>query len=108
MTTKKTTSKTAKTSKPKKPAPKAHKAPAAKRTEAKPRAARNATTGAATGTVLHRKYKDRDLEILVLEDGYRFEGKDFSSLSALAKHITGYKTISGPVFFKLAAKTEVK
>jgi len=29
-------------------------------------------------------------------------------LSALAKHITGYKTISGPVFFKLAAKTEVK
>ena len=53
--------------------------------------------------MLHRSYKGRDLEVRVLADGFEFEGETFSSLSALAKHITGYPAISGPVFFKLAA-----
>lgn len=109
MTTKKATSKKAKTSKARKPA-EPRKMPATKRTAAAmPKTARKATGSPATGTVLHRKYKDRDLEVRVLPDGYEFEGQTFSSLSALAKHITGYPTISGPVFFKLAApKAEAK
>lgn len=100
-TTKKTTSKKAKASKARK-ATEPRKKPTAKRTAAvKPKAAPRAAGGPATGTVLHRKYKDRDLEVRVLPEGYEFDGLTFSSLSALAKHITGYPAISGPVFFKL-------
>lgn len=110
MSTKKSTKKTATTSKPKKAAPKTRKAPAAKRTAAaKPKGHPRAAGRPVTGSTIHRSYKGRDLEVLVLEGGFRFDGQDFSSLSALAKHITGYPAISGPVFFKLAAaKAEAK
>lgn len=98
------------TSKPKTAAPKTRKTPAAKRTAtSKPSVTPRAAERPATGSTIHRAYKGRDLEVLVLDQGYRFDGQDFSSLSALAKHITGYPAISGPVFFKLAApKAEAK
>ena len=41
------------------------------------------------GTVLTRKYKGQTLEVEITDDGVKFEGEVFASLSAVAKHITG-------------------
>lgn len=110
MSTKKTTKKTMSKTSKSKAAPKARTTSAGKRTAAastkgQPRDPKRPSTG----TVLHRSYKGKDLEVRVLADGFEFEGETYSSLSALAKRITGYPAISGPVFFKLAApKAEAK
>ena len=61
----------------------------------------------AVGSTLTRTYKGTNLEIKVLADGFEFEGETYRSLSGLARHIVGYQ-ISGPVFFKLGDKPEVK
>jgi hypothetical protein len=100
-TTKKTASKTARTSKPKKPAAKPRQKPAAKASasaEPEPRP-RNANAP-AVGTTLKRSFKGNDITVKVTADGYLFDGQTFMSISAVARHITGYM-ISGPVFFKL-------
>jgi hypothetical protein len=55
------------------------------------------------GTVLTRVYKGRALEVVVLPDGFRFDGAVYSSLSAVAKAITGSHT-SGRLFFRLTEK----
>lgn len=39
----------------------------------------------------------------MIEGGYRLDGKTWSSLSAIAKHITG-TTWSGPRFFGLSIR----
>lgn len=54
----------------------------------------------AVGTVLKRRFKGRDIEVKVVKGGFEFEGEVYKSISAVARHITGYM-ISGPVFFKL-------
>ena len=54
----------------------------------------------AIGTTITRHYKDRDLKIKVLADGFELDGKHFSSLSALAKHVVGYG-VSGFAFVGL-------
>jgi hypothetical protein len=52
--------------------------------------------------VLHREYKGKDHEIRVGAGGYSYDGDQYTSLTAVAKKITGYPAISGPVFFKKA------
>jgi hypothetical protein len=52
------------------------------------------------GTILTRIYKGETLRATVLERGVQFEGQVFSSLSALARHITG-SHCSGHLFFRL-------
>jgi hypothetical protein len=52
------------------------------------------------GTVLTRQYKGQTLKVLVLADGFEFEGERFKSLSALAKSITG-SHVNGYAFFQL-------
>jgi hypothetical protein len=52
------------------------------------------------GTILTRIYKGETLQVKILERGVEFEGQVFSSLSALARHITGSHT-SGHLFFRL-------
>jgi hypothetical protein len=52
------------------------------------------------GTILTRSYKGETLRATVLERGVEFEGQVFSSLSALARHITG-SHCSGHLFFRL-------
>ena len=95
MTTKKTTSK------PKKPATTTRQKPAAKRTApAKTTARPRDPSLPEVGTTLQRSFKGNDLTVKVTADGFQYDGQTFSSLSALARHITGYM-ISGPVFFKL-------
>ena len=55
------------------------------------------------GTVLTRAYKGRRLQVVVLPEGFQFEGTRYPSLSAVAKAITGSHT-SGRLFFRLTDK----
>ena len=52
------------------------------------------------GTALVRKYKGRQVRVIVLADGFEYEGERFSSLTAVAKAITGTHC-NGFRFFKL-------
>jgi len=54
----------------------------------------------APGTTITRRYKGRDLRVTVLDEGFRFEGETFRSLTAAALRATGYTHISGPHFWK--------
>jgi hypothetical protein len=67
------------------------------------RAAKRDTPYLRPGTVLARKYRGEMLEVRVLADGFAFEGATYSSLSAVAKAITGAHC-SGHHFFRLAQK----
>jgi len=55
------------------------------------------------GTTIVRQYKGRVLQVLVLTDGFEFEGRRYPSLSAVAKAITG-SHINGYRFFRLEGK----
>ncbi len=83
------------------PAPKPKsKAPATK-TLTKPRDPRLPPAG----TVIEKTYKGKALAVQVLETGFRFEGKEWSSLTAIAMAVTGAKSINGPLFFGIAKRT---
>jgi len=55
------------------------------------------------GTAMIRRYKGRMLQVVVLTDGFEFEGRRYPSLSAVAKAITG-SHINGYRFFRLEGK----
>ena len=55
------------------------------------------------GTSLVRNYKDRQIEVRVLETGFEFEGERYKSLTAIAKIVTGTHC-NGFRFFKLGGK----
>jgi Protein of unknown function (DUF2924) len=55
------------------------------------------------GTVITRKYKGGAIQVKVLADGFEYSGEVFSSLSAVAKAITG-SHCNGFLFFRLDAK----
>jgi hypothetical protein len=59
----------------------------------------------APGTLLVRRYKDRDIIVKVLKDGFEFEGQVHRSLSAIARQVTGTKW-NGFVFFNLESGAE--
>jgi Protein of unknown function (DUF2924) len=52
------------------------------------------------GTLLSRKWKERTLLVEVLQDGFRFENRVYSSLSAIAVAVTGTRW-NGLAFFGL-------
>ena len=54
----------------------------------------------APGAVISRPYKGEMLQVKVLETGFEFEGTVYSSLSAVAKAITG-SHVNGFAFFKI-------
>ena len=56
------------------------------------------------GTRLIREWNGATYEVEVLESGYLWRGETWSSLSAIAKAITGAKW-SGPRFFGLAKRS---
>ena len=62
-----------------------------------------ATARRRDGTVITRPYKGETLRVKVLANGFEFEGKNYPSLSAVAKAITGSHT-SGFLFFRLNGK----
>ncbi len=97
-------------------APPARKAapPAAPKAKATPAAAPKAapTTGKprdprlpAVGTTIEKTYKGKVLKVEVLEAGFRFDGREWSSLTAIAMAVTGAKSINGPLFFGIAKRT---
>jgi hypothetical protein len=55
------------------------------------------------GTILARKYRGEMLQVRVLPHGFEFEGAVYSSLSAVAKAITG-SHCNGYHFFRLTEK----
>src|SRR5277367_1315224 len=52
------------------------------------------------GTRLMREWQGRTYDVLVLDDGFSWQGTSYHSLSALARKITG-TAWSGPLFFGL-------
>jgi len=58
----------------------------------------------AAGTVLVRPYKGKDYRVTVLDEGFRYDGREFRSLSKLASAITGYKAINGFLWFGLTGR----
>ena len=56
------------------------------------------------GTVLARPYKDRTVRVLVLDNGFEYEGKVYRSLSAIAKVVTGSHW-NGHLFFGIAKES---
>jgi hypothetical protein len=55
------------------------------------------------GTALVRRYKGRDVQVLVRADGFELDGVVYPSLSAAAKAATG-SHCNGFAFFRLAGK----
>ena len=58
------------------------------------------------GTRLMREWQGRTYDVLVLDDGFSWQGAHYHSLSALATKITGTRW-SGPLFFGLKANRSV-
>ena len=54
----------------------------------------------AVGTTIKREYKGKEIRVSVLEEGFRCDGKEYRSLSALASEICG-NSANGFLFFKL-------
>jgi hypothetical protein len=57
----------------------------------------------ATGSTLMREWDGVAYSVVVLENGFLFEGETHRSLSAIARRITGVRW-SGPRFFGLAER----
>jgi hypothetical protein len=57
------------------------------------------------GSVLHREWKGRSHRVMVLADGFAYDGATYGNLSQIAGLITGTRW-NGPRFFGLRSKTE--
>ena len=57
------------------------------------------------GSVLVREWKGRSHRVMVLADGFAYDGRTFGNLSEIASLITGTKW-NGPRFFGLRTKTQ--
>lgn len=55
------------------------------------------------GTLLRRRYQGREIVVKVLEHGFEYDAERFTSLSALARKITGTRW-NGLLFFGLAER----
>lgn len=64
--------------------------------KAKRRAAKRTKVQAET---FARTFKGNVHKVAKTEGGYRYAGNEYRSLTAVAKRITGYKSVSGPRFF---------
>jgi hypothetical protein len=53
------------------------------------------------GSVITRMYKGQTFNVMILADGFEFEGERYKSLSAVAKTITG-QHVNGFSFFQLS------
>jgi hypothetical protein len=61
----------------------------------------------APGTVLNREWNGQHYRVMVLDDGFAWEGRTYRSLSEIAKAITGTKW-NGPRFFGLRDKKQTE
>jgi hypothetical protein len=58
-------------------------------------------------TVIRREYAGRSVEVVVIEDGFEYDGIHYDSLSAIATKVTGTRW-NGFLFFGLARRTHRK
>lgn len=56
----------------------------------------------APGTVLEREFKGKVHKVTVKEDGFEYGQKTYRSLTAVAKAVSGYVSISGTLFWGIA------
>lgn len=54
------------------------------------------------GAIIRKEYKGRSLEVKVLEKGFEYDGRQYRTLSAVAKAVTGAHW-NGHLFFKGAS-----
>ncbi|MCA9137972.1 MAG: DUF2924 domain-containing protein [Planctomycetales bacterium] len=57
------------------------------------------------GNYVERVYRGRTIRVLVLTDGFEFEGKRYRTLTAIAREVTG-GSYNGFTFFRLGRKPE--
>ncbi len=57
------------------------------------------------GTVLQREWRDQQIRVEVLPDGFEWNGNRYGSLSAVARAITGARW-NGRLFFGLAGRSK--
>jgi hypothetical protein len=87
----------------KKPAGKARRTTKPARTAAAPTGTKERDPRLpATGATLARTYKGKEYRVTVLDAGFRFDGREWRSLTAIARAVTGYPAISGPAWFGIA------
>lgn len=55
------------------------------------------------GAIITKEYENRRLDVCVLEKGFEFEGKQYRSLSAIAREVTGTQW-NGFAFFGLGGE----
>jgi len=55
------------------------------------------------GSTLSRQYRGHEIRVLVLEDGFEYDGRHYASLSALAREVTGQRW-NGLLFFGLTKR----
>jgi hypothetical protein len=53
------------------------------------------------GNIIERPYKGKVIRVIVLKDGFEYEGQRYKSLTAVAKEVTG-SHCNGFLFFRLA------
>ncbi|MBI4564445.1 MAG: DUF2924 domain-containing protein [Planctomycetes bacterium] len=62
----------------------------------------------AIGSIISKNYKDREIKVLVTEDGFEMDGERFRSLSAIAKKLMGGTSVNGFLFFGLLKQEKGK
>ena len=56
------------------------------------------------GSVISKVYKGRELRVVIREDGLELDGQMYASATALAKAVTGSKSINGRLFLGVAKR----
>lgn len=62
----------------------------------------------AVGATIERPYMGKTLRCTVSENGFKFDGEEFRSLSAAAQHATGAESINGFLFWGLIPREAAK
>ena len=57
----------------------------------------------APGTILRRRYRSQDIEVRVLDRGFEYQARQYASLSAVARAVTGTNW-NGLLFFGLTGR----
>lgn len=55
------------------------------------------------GNIIERQYKGKMIRVIVLQDGFEYEGQRYKSLTAIAKEVSG-SHCNGFLFFRLGRK----
>lgn len=55
------------------------------------------------GNIIERQYKGKMIRVIVLQDGFEYEGQRYKSLTAIAKEVSG-SHFNGFLFFRLGRK----